>query len=79
VWSLGCVVWFPDTSFLLNTMIHSSPACSRKKHFGSYLHRLSLHFWKRLFPRLETMTSWSQGNNFTAAPGLPFECDLASK
>jgi hypothetical protein len=26
----------------------------------------------RLFPGLEPMTSWSQGNSFTAAPGLPF-------
>jgi hypothetical protein len=25
-----------------------------------------------MFPGVEPMTSWSQGNNFTAAPGLPF-------
>jgi hypothetical protein len=30
---------------------------------------LSLHFCKRLFSGLERMTSWSQGNSFTAAPG----------
>jgi hypothetical protein len=34
---------------------------------------LPLHFYKRLFPELEPMTSWSQGNSFTAAPGLPFK------
>jgi hypothetical protein len=33
---------------------------------------LSLHFCKRLFPGLELITSWSQGNSFTAAPGLLF-------
>jgi hypothetical protein len=38
-------------------------------HFGSYVQSLSLHFCKMVFPGLETMTSWSQGNNFTATPG----------
>jgi hypothetical protein len=41
-------------------------------HFGPYVHILSLYFCKKLFQRLEPMTSWSQGNNFTATPGLPF-------
>jgi hypothetical protein len=27
---------------------------------------------ERLFSGLEPMTSWSQGNSFTAAPGIPF-------
>jgi hypothetical protein len=42
-------------------------------HFESYACSLSLHFWKRLFPGLEPMVSRSQGNNFTAVPGLPFK------
>jgi hypothetical protein len=41
-------------------------------HFGSYVRSISLHFCKRLFPGLEPMTSWSQGNNFIAAPGFLF-------
>jgi hypothetical protein len=56
--------------------VHVAPACARSgegsDHFGSYVHSLFLHFCKRLFPGLEPMTSWSQGNSFTAAPGLPF-------
>jgi hypothetical protein len=41
-------------------------------HFGTYVPSLLLHFWKRLFPELEPMTSWSQDNSFTATSGLPF-------
>jgi hypothetical protein len=41
-------------------------------HFGSYVGSLSLHVCNRLFPTLEPMTSWSQGNSFTAVPGFPF-------
>jgi hypothetical protein len=40
-------------------------------HFKSYVRSLPQHFCKRLFPELEPMTSWSQGNSFTAASGLP--------
>jgi hypothetical protein len=53
-----------------------APACvgtgEGSDHFVSHVCSNSLHFCKRLFPRLEPMTSWSQGNNFTAAPRLPF-------
>jgi hypothetical protein len=56
--------------------VHIAPACAGSReesdHFGSCVHSLSLHFYKRLFLRLEPMTSWSQGNSFIAAPGLPF-------
>jgi hypothetical protein len=56
--------------------IHVAPAYARSRegpnYFGSYVRSLPLHFCKRLFPGLEPMTSWSQGNSFTAAPGLPF-------
>jgi hypothetical protein len=45
----------------------------------SYVHNLSLHFCKRLFLVLESMTSWSQGNSFTAAPGLPFLREIYTK
>jgi hypothetical protein len=41
-------------------------------HFGSYVRNISLYFYKRLFPGLEPITSLSQDNSFTAAPGLPF-------
>jgi hypothetical protein len=51
-----------------------APACTGSEegsdHFGSHVHSLSLHFYKRLFPRLESMTSWSQGNNFTTTAQL---------
>jgi hypothetical protein len=56
--------------------VHVAPAYAGSgegsDHFGSYVCSLSLHFYKRLFSGLEPMTSWSQGNNFTAMPGLPF-------
>jgi hypothetical protein len=54
--------------------VHVAPSCAGSRdgsdHFGSYVHSLSLHFCKRLFPGLEPMRS--QGNSFTTAPGLPF-------
>jgi hypothetical protein len=50
------------------TCIGSGEGCN---HFGSYVLSLSLHFCKRQFSRLEHMTSWSQDNNFVAAPGSP--------
>jgi hypothetical protein len=56
--------------------VHVAPACvgsgEGSDHFGSYVHNLSPHFHKRLFPGLEPITSWSQDNNFTTALGLPF-------
>jgi hypothetical protein len=55
--------------------VHVDPTCAGSgegsDYFESYVRSLSLHFYKRLFPGLEHMTSWSQGN-FTATPGLPF-------
>jgi hypothetical protein len=58
-----------------------APACAGSRegsnHFGSYVHSLSLNFCKRLFPRLEPMASWSQGNSFTAVPGLPYKINLS--
>jgi hypothetical protein len=54
------------------SLMHVAPSYTGSNHFGSYVRSLSLHFFKRLFPGLEPMTSWSQGNNFTAVPGLPF-------
>jgi hypothetical protein len=54
--------------------VYVAPACAgseeRSDHFGSYVRSISLRFCKRLFPGLEPMTSWSQGNSFTAAQGL---------
>jgi hypothetical protein len=37
---------------------------------------VALYFCKSLFHGLELMTSWSQGNNFTVALGLPFQANL---
>jgi hypothetical protein len=58
------------------SLVHVPPACAvfgdGSNNFGSYVRNLSLHFCKMLFSGLETMTSWSQGNNFTAAPWLLF-------
>jgi hypothetical protein len=70
-----------DLQFYSNTCIkgspeHVAPACARSKegsdHFESYVRNISLYFCKRLFSGLEPMTSWSQGNSFTSAPGLIF-------
>jgi hypothetical protein len=53
-----------------------APACAGSRegsdHFGSYVHSLSLHFYKRLFPGLEPMTSWSQGNSLTVGHHVQF-------
>jgi hypothetical protein len=53
--------------------VRVAPACARSgegsNHFGSYVRSFSLYFCKWLLLGLEPMTSWSQGNNFTAAPG----------
>jgi hypothetical protein len=57
-----------------------APACAGSKegsnHFVSYVCSISLHFCKRLFLGLEPMTSWSQGNSFTAAPRLPLNNNM---
>jgi hypothetical protein len=51
--------------------VHVAPTCTGSGEgsddFRSYVRNLSLYFCKMLFPELELMTSWSQGNNFTAA------------
>jgi hypothetical protein len=58
--------------------VHVAPACvgfgEGSDHFESYIRSLSLHLCKMLFPGLEPTTSWAQGNNFTAVPGLFFVC-----
>jgi hypothetical protein len=63
--------------------VHVAPACARSvkgsDHFGSYMHNISLHLCKRLFLGLEPITSWSQGNNFTAAPGLAPACERSGE
>jgi hypothetical protein len=51
------------------SLVHVARTCARSgegsDHFGSYVCNLSLYFRKGLEP----MTSWSQGNSFTAVPG----------
>jgi hypothetical protein len=51
--------------------VHVAPACAGPGKaltiLGLMYTNLSLQFCKRLFPGLELMTSWSQGNSFTAA------------
>jgi hypothetical protein len=65
---------------LKGSPVHVAPVCAGSReesdHFGSYVCSLSLHFSKRLFPGHEPMTTWSQGNSFTAAPGLPFNASM---
>jgi hypothetical protein len=62
--------------------VHVAPACIGSRegydHFESSVHSLSLYFYRRLLTGLEHMTSWSQGNRFTTAPGLPFNVELTS-
>jgi hypothetical protein len=52
------------------SLVHVAPDCAvsgeESDHFGFYVRSISLY----LFIALEPMTSWSQGNKFTAAPGL---------
>jgi hypothetical protein len=62
-------------------MLASSCAGSGEEfyHFKSYVFSLSLHFYMRLFSVLEPMTSWSQGNSFTAALGPPFRMLMSLK
>jgi hypothetical protein len=59
--------------------VHVAPACvgSRKgsNRFGSYVCNISLHFCKRLFPRLKPMTSWSQANT----TALPFNYEKVTR
>jgi hypothetical protein len=67
-----------------SSLVHVTPACvgygEVSDHFGSYVHSLSLHFYKRLFSGLEPMTfvtglpfAWTkQGNSFLVMTGLPF-------
>jgi hypothetical protein len=61
--------------FIRGGPVHVAPACAGpgegSDHIGSYVLSLFLHFFKRLFPRLEPMTSWLQGNDFTTVLGLP--------
>jgi hypothetical protein len=51
--------------------VHVALACARSQegsdHFGFYVHGFSMHFYKRLFPRLEPMTSWSQDKLYCCA------------
>jgi hypothetical protein len=53
--------------------VHVAPACAGSDHFGSYVLSISLHLCKSMFPGLEPMTSWSQGNIFTVVPGHTVE------
>jgi hypothetical protein len=66
----------PIQTIKKGSQMHVASTCARSEegydHFGSYVRSLSLHFYNRLFPRLEPMISWSQGNIFTVALGLPF-------
>jgi hypothetical protein len=63
---------YDHTQRIKGSPVHVAPACTgsreRSDHFGSYVRSLSLHFYKRLFPVLEPMTSWSQGNRCARAP-----------
>jgi hypothetical protein len=53
--------------------VHVAPAYAwsgeGSDHFGSFIRSLALHFCKRLFSGLESVTSWSQGNSFTLHQG----------
>jgi hypothetical protein len=55
--------------------VHVAPTCAgsgeESDHFGSFVRSLSLHFCKRLFPGLEPVTSWSQGNSLLLCQGSP--------
>jgi hypothetical protein len=53
------------------SLVHVAFACARygkgSNHFGFYVCSLSMHFCKRLFPGLESMTSWSQDKLYCCA------------
>jgi hypothetical protein len=63
--------------------MHLAPAYAGSgewsNHFGSYVRSNFMHFCRRLFPGLEPITSWSQGNSFTAVLGLPFNTSNSTK
>ena len=67
-------------SFSINkkgSPVHVAPTCAgsgeESDHLGLFVRSLSLHFCRRLVLGLEPVTSWSQGNSFTAALGLPLQ------
>jgi hypothetical protein len=67
--------------FIRGSPVHVALACAGSgegsDHIGSYVRSLFLHFFKRLFPRLEPMTSLLQGNSFTTARAAPLQfCDF---
>jgi hypothetical protein len=66
-WKFSFLDTFYDLIAIRKTLkgnpVHVAPAWAWwSDQFGSYVHNLSLHFCKRLFLELETITSWSQGN-----------------
>jgi hypothetical protein len=53
--------------------VHVAPACAGSGKGPTTLGLMyTTFFYKGLFPGLDPMTSWSQGNSFTAVPVLPF-------
>jgi hypothetical protein len=77
VW-LWFALWIIALLIKKGSPVCVAPTCAGSgkwsNHFGSYVCSIFLHFCKMLFPGLEPMTSWSQGNSFTTAPGLPLNC-----
>jgi hypothetical protein len=71
--------WMLLVSIKKGSPVHVVPTCvgsgEGSDRFGSYVRSLSLHLCNRLFLGLEPMISWSQGNNFTTAPGTAFATD----
>jgi hypothetical protein len=55
--------------------MHVAPVCTGSNHFGSYVQPFPAFLQEAgqiPLTGLEPMTSWSQGDSFMAAPGLPF-------
>jgi hypothetical protein len=55
--------------------MHVAPVCTGSNHFVSYVQPFPTFLQEAgqiPLTGLEPMTSWSQGDSFTAAPGLPF-------
>jgi hypothetical protein len=52
---------------LKGSLMHVAPACTRSAegsdHFRSYVHSLSLYFYKRLFPGIVLQWLFIVGNN----------------
>lgn len=67
-WPLPCVVSPRQTKLKVafkGATCTRLPLCVGSREQGCIVRSLTSHFYKKLFPRLEHVTSWSHSGNFT--------------